>query len=320
MNLAVSRVTLDEETLCGITALYSEVWVGETAGHHRKKARWAFGGNSLGRGPLIVARASDVLIGVRGSIMWRTDLGDGTPGVAVQLHGAAVDPTMRRQGIFNKMTLALLEEIEKKDVGLIYSVSVDAVRAGNEKLGWTYNDSLRSLVLPLRPDRIVRQVIGKGQIPRNFTDWSTNNERPPLDRVEPLLQRRDRQLSGLMHTVYDEAFYGWRFGESSQWIGSAEGGYVVYRLRSRGGVNELLVGDVWPGKDSVARLIARAVAKERPDLVLSWTTEHHPHYKSLRRMGFITRPRHSLNLGLRMPDGRPPTVKPALMAADIDTF
>ena len=320
MEIMVGAVDATEDVLTSIARFNKRIWP-DADDIGIEKVRWAFGGNPLGRAPLLVATGkSGEVLGVRGGIPWSVDLGDGLRRTAVQLHGTGIDESIRRRGVFSRMTRDFLELSHAQRIPLIFNVSVSASRAGYERLGWTYVDSLRSMFLPVRPDRIVPELLG-GK-PRTRADWSFDPTPPPVySDITALLERRNCELSGGMHTTYDSNFFSWRFdSDKYRWLGNAESGLIVYRVRSRGTLRELLIGDVWPGVKSVHYLIRRAILKERPDLVTSWTTTEHPLYRRLRRMGFLVQPGRALHLGLRHPDGRTPSMRCALMAADIDTF
>lgn len=318
------RITAAEPadvTFAAIAAFYRRIWpdVEERDVDEKAKVAWAFGGNALGRAPLLLAHEGGSLLGVRGGILWSTDLGDGAPRPIVQLHGTAIDQSIRRQGVFSTMTRQFLAELNDDGVPLVYNVSVAASRAGYERLGWTYLDSLRSMFFPVRPDRIMRHLAGRALRRRGTAAPST--ELPAFAAVQQLLEARSRSLTGMMHTAYTAEFFEWRFDPAMhRWLGDPVAGYVVYRLRRRGHLTELLLGDVWPGTSSARALVRRAIRHEWPDIVTSWTTTDHPLYRELRLAGFITQRGRALNLGLRCPDGQEPTVTPALMAADVDTF
>ena len=320
MEIKVEAVDATDDVLSSIAGFNKRVWP-DTGDIGIEKVRWAFGGNPLGRAPLLIATGeTGEVLGVRGGIPWSLDLGDGLRSRAVQLHGTGIDKSIRRRGMFSRMTLDFLELSRAQNTPLIFNVSVSASRTGYERLGWTYLDTLRSMFLPVRPDRVLLELLGRK--PHTKADkFFDPIPRPVYSDVAPLLERRDRELSGCMHTSYDSEFFFWRFeSDKYRWLGDIESGFIVYRVRSRGTLRELLVGDVWPGDRSVFHLIRRAISEERPDLVTSWTTTEHPLYWRLRRIGFLVQPGRALHLGLRHPDGRTPSMRCALMAADIDTF
>ncbi|AVZ40299.1 MULTISPECIES: GNAT family N-acetyltransferase [unclassified Dietzia] len=320
MKLEIVTAEANEAVLARIVDLHNEVWPRESVGREQK-AKWAFGGNPLGRAPLVVAVGENgEFLGVRGGMFWSVDLGSGEVIRAIQLHGTAVHPSVRRQGLFSRMTVKFLEEVDRENVPVVFNVSVAASRAGYEKLGWNYSTTLRSMVLPVRLGRAIRQMIG-GRIQPRTPGESRLTRRPDFEDVRGLLLKRASKCVGSMHTVYTHEFFEWRFASDIyQWFGNPTDGYVVYRLRQRGNLLELLIGDVWPGSASVKSLVRSVIMREKPDLVVSWTSTVHPNYRPLRRMGFIVQPRRSLNLGLRFPVAGTGLINCGLMAADIDTF
>ena len=300
MDLRFSETDPTPERLRAIAALYARVWPNSSE-QHLDKALWAFSGNPVGRAPLIVVTPSheDEVLGVRGGIAWRMLSPTGPAQRCIQLHGTAVHPKVRRQGVFTLMTEKFIDLAQESNFAFIFNVSVDASRAGYEKLGWSYTSTFRRLTLPRRPIMIAKAI---ARSPQNAAqEVPPGDSAPDFADILPLITRRDRTLDQFYRTDYcDEAFFRWRFGaQQYSWYGSPRNGFIVYRIRRQRGLTELLIGDVWPHAHSLERLVLSAMRRVRPDMVTCWISAEHPFYMKFRRIGFFSKPGSFLNLGFK---------------------
>ncbi|GAB1642999.1 GNAT family N-acetyltransferase [Krasilnikovia sp. MM14-A1259] len=309
-----------------VVDLFDVVW--PTAEGHRERTHWAFGANPVGTVPLVGAFDTETgaMVGVRGGIRW--PLAGGVPGdalTAIQLHGTCVHPEYRRMRLFTRMCEEFVRQARDSGFDVIFNVSVAASRAGYERLGWRYLPGFRAYHRIERLGSVVRRLARRGSPGAQAGSRVPESSRPAFGEVREFIDRRDSLLGELAHTAYPEDFFGWRFSHSTHRIaGSADVGYCAYRVRTVGGLRDVLFGDLWPAPRRAAALIAAVVDAERADTSTIWMSGTHPLRGTLLRHGFIPDLRRSLHFGVKTLSGRAEAlVAPSrwgCVSADIDTF
>ncbi len=320
-------VPLPENALGQVLDLFRELWPGKA--HLEDSTTWAFGQGALGRAPLVCAtdRISQKVVGVRGGIVWPLGGAGADPEARViQLGGTGVARSHRRQGLFTSMTERFIASAEAEGFSLLFNVSVDAARAGYEKLGWQYIRGFRSHFLFPRPLRAARLVALRSSEASSIAVEAARTPHPAYPDVVGALLVREERLKHLHHTRYTEETFDWRFsGTRHCFAGNALIGFCPYMVRRRGPLREVVLGDLWPIDHDLKGLVRSVVDAEEPDLVTLWMSRSHPYRRSLVRLGFVPDPRKELNFGVRpLSAANPPTyLDPdswACMPADIDTF
>jgi GNAT superfamily N-acetyltransferase len=97
--------------------------------------RWKHLDNPFGASSVILAELNGKLIGVRAFLRWEFWM-DGAIHKTCRAVDTAVHPDHQGQGIFKKLTLSLIEEMEKEGVDLIYNTPNADSLPGYLKMGW----------------------------------------------------------------------------------------------------------------------------------------------------------------------------------------
>ena len=173
----------------------------------------------------LAVRGEDV-VGVRLLLPWQVRYAGSTVSIRRAVDGA-VDPSARRQGIFEALVTRVVKDaLESPDVAAIYSTSVPASREAYRKVGWLIPDPL--------PQHVAVPAV-----------WS----RAPFDHVAPAeVASRDSadlpptSLTGTISTDWHPGALAWRADPRS--------GHTYRAARRR--------------DDAATRLLYRLVPAQRP--------------------------------------------------------
>src|SRR5690554_2309145 len=119
----------EDVTSQSISKLFQLVWGGDFD-EINSKTNWAF---YKTRSKVLLYQHDGQLIAIRGGIYWPISI-ENRKLNCIQFHGTCVHPDFRRRGIFTSINKDFLKEVEKEGLDIIFNVSVDASRAGYEKL------------------------------------------------------------------------------------------------------------------------------------------------------------------------------------------
>lgn len=227
----------------GFLDLYEAVW-------DRRRSRewfeWRFLGNPyLATPPLIVATTGDRLVGAEPCLPFRLRAGDETV-PAFQPADWIVHPDYRRQGVFTRMTEALLDGGNWEPPAVYFNFPTAELQPGLEKFDWQMSGRIPSYCRLQRPSplisnhtshlpRPVPRILGRAAdtaaaVGCRLRDLAgptpdievTRHEQLPLKTLATLY--RSYPPSGV-HVVRDERFYGWRF-DNPDWETAA---YLAHR-------------------------------------------------------------------------------------------
>lgn len=266
--------------------------------------RWKHYDNPFGESFGLVARAGDQIVAVRAFMNWHL-CGGGRllrVGRAVDM---AVHPEWRRRGVFERMTLALLEPMTAEGLVLTFNTPNAMSLAGYLKMGWAHPGRLPLRVKIRRPLRttvrvgrtLLTRVIGGGvsqggggQALQGNVDNSRVLRLLRDPAVVELVQRaREAQLVAIsprstafrLRTALGQEYLEWHYGKN-RWYPyaatyEAQGpaaALVIGRLRQRAGLVELLLTEVvtCPGRRGralVARAAARLARETRADYLVT---------------------------------------------------
>jgi GNAT superfamily N-acetyltransferase len=113
---------------------------------------WKHDGNVFGSSPGWVAvDPDDRILGVRYFMRWRFREPTGEVVAAVRAVDTATHPDARGRGVFRRLTLGALPELERQQIGFVFNTPNDRSRPGYLKMGW---QTVGKVPLAVRPARL----------------------------------------------------------------------------------------------------------------------------------------------------------------------
>ena len=103
--------------------------------------------NPFGVSQVLLAFENDVLVGVRAFMKWQWRLGTEV-WTAYRAVDTATHPDYQGQGIFKKLTLQALDEIQKEGETFVFNTPNNNSRPGYLKMGWQIIDAIELAVVP----------------------------------------------------------------------------------------------------------------------------------------------------------------------------
>ncbi|MEP6623897.1 MAG: GNAT family N-acetyltransferase, partial [Acidimicrobiia bacterium] len=228
---------------------------------------WKHLENAFGPSPAWIACDGDRIAGFRTMMRWEF-LAGGRVVRAVRAVDTATHPDYEGRGIFTRLTLHALAELELEGVEFVFNTPNDQSRPGYLKMGWREVGTLPTVVRPTRWTRAAR--IAKARVPAER--WSTPSTAgaaaadvlAEVAAIEALLARR-APSAGLATRVTGD-FLRWRFGtpllgyRALAAPGGVADGLAIFRIRARGSAREAaLVSMLTPAGD---RRAAAGLVKE----------------------------------------------------------
>ena len=277
--------------------------------------RWKHMDNPFGRSYGLVATDDETgqLIGVRLFLRWQLRAGTTTV-PAVRAVDTATHPDHQGRGIFTKLTLRALDDLDTEGVALVFNTPNAASKPGYLKMGWQEVGDLPVRLRPVRPLRVLRGVAaGAGQSAVTEVGEPIASRlalagdvlRSRRHEVEDLLEAADAAPTGCLHTDRSFDYLDWRYaappGMDYRAIPIERQGLLVGlglgRLRRRGGLTELTLSEVLvrPGDTASARSVLRGAALAGVDHVAAMLDPIGLGAVGLRA-GYIRVPRHGLTL------------------------
>jgi GNAT superfamily N-acetyltransferase len=243
---------------------------------------WKHDRNVFGASPAWVAKDGDRLVGFRTFLRWEFEL-DGETVRAVRAVDTATDATVRRKGLFRRLTEQALEELRADGVAFVFNTPNDQSRPGYLRLGWEISGRVPLAVRPTGPGGLARMA--RARFPAEL--WSAEGaggESAPsvLDdagSISELLRSQPR--TGRMRTRRTAEYLQWRYALPSLDYRAAvmprgvAAGVALFRVRRRGPAREAALCEVLAPDDdpSVARRLVRDVVRcARADYVLRVAT------------------------------------------------
>jgi hypothetical protein len=103
--------------------------------------------NPFGVSQVLLAFENDVLVGVRAFMKWQWQLGNDV-WTAYRAVDTATHPNYQGKGIFKKLTLQALDEIQKEGETFVFNTPNNNSRPGYLKMGWQIIDAIKLAVVP----------------------------------------------------------------------------------------------------------------------------------------------------------------------------
>jgi predicted N-acetyltransferase YhbS len=255
--------------------------------------RWKHIDNAFGRSPMWVACDDGTVAGFRVFMRWEFER-DGVVKRAVRAVDTATHPDYQGRGIFTKLTLAGLAELEAEGVDFVFNTPNDKSRPGYLKMGW---HELGRPVAAIRPTRLSRLPALRGaRTAANHWSETTGAGVPAPElladgsAVEAVLARR--AAAATMRTRLDAEVLAWRFSLPALAYRAVAAdpadGVAFVRVRRRGGAREgvvalTLVPDGAPG--AARRLLALVRRELRDDADYLIGMGPLPGFVPMRRLG-----------------------------------
>ncbi|MEZ5374105.1 MAG: GNAT family N-acetyltransferase [Microthrixaceae bacterium] len=139
---------------------------------------WKHDENPFGQSPAWVAEDDEgTLVGLRTFLRWRFRRPDGTTIKAVRAVDTATHPDWQGRGIFSRLTLSALDDLQDEGVDCVFNTPNDKSRLGYLKMGWqqvgkfpvsvrlTGQGSIASWPAPAPPPRSGRRSRRSGNRP-----------------------------------------------------------------------------------------------------------------------------------------------------------
>jgi GNAT superfamily N-acetyltransferase len=103
--------------------------------------------NPFGPSYILVATEKESFVGVRALMKWNWQLGNQV-WVAYRAVDTATHPDFQGQGIFKKLTLQALDDVQKEHETFVFNTPNDKSRPGYLKMGWVIVDALPIAIVP----------------------------------------------------------------------------------------------------------------------------------------------------------------------------
>ena len=218
---------------------------------HEALFTWKHRANPFGPSMMWLGFDGGRLIGLRTLVRWQF-VHAGRVQRAVRAVDTATHPDYQGQGIFTRLTLHALEELEHDDVAFVFNTPNDQSRPGYLKMGWQVVGRLPVVVRPTSPVGLAKMVSARTAAERWSIPTSTGvaAEEALADRgaLERLL--KSRPPSPGMATNVSADFLIWRYASHPidyRAVVARDGphaGLVIFRVRRRGRSRELVLCDV----------------------------------------------------------------------------
>lgn len=265
--------------------------------------RWKHLENPFGPSVLLVAEASDRIIGLRAFMRWEFQVEDRTVR-AVRAVDTATHPDYRGRGLFTRLTMEALETL-RADTDLVFNTPNAKSGPGYLKMGWRPVTTVRVLIRPRRPVRLLRNLRSRDAKPPpssiHVDAPSAADVLEGSDGLDRLLQISERDPARFS-TPRSRRIIGWRYGPRSpldyrvvtERQGGVLRGLAVFRVRPRAGLWQASISDllVPPGEVQVASRLLRGVVEAAPvDYVAAYFPLKSSAARAARRRAFLRSPR-----------------------------
>jgi GNAT superfamily N-acetyltransferase len=200
--------------------------------------RWKHLENPFGRSPMWIACDGDEIVGLRTLMRWEFERGRETFR-SVRAVDTATHPDYQGRGIFTRLTLAALEDLEAEGIDFVFNTPNTQSLPGYLKMGWQEVGRAPACVRPL-------SVRGAFALVRNRVPASHWSE--PVDVGEPVENTFDELLDASapldrLRTRRTREYLEWRFGTPLLRYRAVRtpNGVALVRVRRRGATREAVL-------------------------------------------------------------------------------
>lgn len=268
--------------------------------------RWKHEQNPFGRSPAMLVEAEDRVVSLRVFLRWRWRYGDKTF-KAVRPVDTATHPDWRRRGLFERLTRELIEAMREEGVAFVYNTPNPRSGQGYQKLGWRLAGRPTIWIRPLKPIRLIKALLRRGDAGDGAAGDGTAPARPATDVLDaPELDgflASQPAAAGHLVTDVNPAYLKWRYRDCPGLDYGVEGAFdqragalLVYRSTERSGLREARICDLLVTADKASRQKAGVMIRDRlraleADYASARAVPGTPAASVLRRLGFLPAPR-----------------------------
>lgn len=205
--------------------------------------------NPFGNSHVLVATDDEKFVGVRAFMKWNWQLGNDF-WVAYRAVDTATHPDFQGKGIFKKLTLKALYDVQENQETFVFNTPNDKSRPGYLKMGWVIVDALPIAIVPTIvycfQNIFKKKVINTNQIETN--------------RLEELCKIHNEVLSenNTIFTPKSVSYLKWRFEENpiqKYKVVSTNDSYVAMYIKKRRFFKELRVVEVISSNESIHKKV-----------------------------------------------------------------
>ncbi|MBI3927723.1 MAG: GNAT family N-acetyltransferase [Armatimonadetes bacterium] len=297
--------------------------------------RWKHFENPFGRSYILLATdpQDGTIAGVRTMMRWTFLTPEGEEVRAVRAVDTATHPRYQRRGIFSRLTLRALEELEREGVRFVFNTPNQMSMPGYLKMGWQQAESRKLYVRILNPWRFLQGVSGRltggslgGPVEPPLTTWHQFAAEQP-HALRRLIDQPGAHLG--LKTPLSWEYASWRYGGhpsvnySLLPLRESEclRGIAICRPNVRFGLRELVMADGLGSFQGLAAAIRPL--KKHYDYIVCHFAPDHPLQKSLRRAGFVPIPNRKIEFVVRPLSGGAgdvPSLRWDLRLSDLELF
>jgi N-acetylglutamate synthase-like GNAT family acetyltransferase len=164
--------------------------------------RWKHVENPFGESPVLVARMDGKIVGVRAFMRWSWESEWGRIN-AMRAVDTATHPQYQGKGIFNKLTMALLDQCRLDGVSLIFNTPNSKSLPGYLKMGWIQAGKYPLRIRLVRPLSMAKNLLLKKEVEHNGQDESSATyflNHPGMSRLLSLNREFHRKEIITAHT------------------------------------------------------------------------------------------------------------------------
>ena len=210
--------------------------------------------NPFGSSHVLVATDDkDIFVGVRALMKWNWQLGNDV-WVAYRAVDTATHPDFQGKGIFKKLTLQALDNVEKEQETFVFNTPNDKSRPGYLKMGWVIVDAL--------PIAIVPTIVYFFQ--SVFTKKGLFANQIKSKKLDELCKVHNHVLSekNSIFTPKSAAYLKWRFEENPMQkyhVASTNDWYIAMYIKEHRFFKELRIVEVIAGSNSFEKAIRNTI-------------------------------------------------------------
>lgn len=191
--------------------------------------------NPFGSSHVLVAVENDTFIGVRALMKWNWQLGNDT-WIAYRAVDTSTHPDYQGKGIFKKLTLQALDDVQKESEAFVFNTPNDKSRPGYLKMGWVEVSAIPIAIVP---------TIGYF-LQNIFKKNKNTNHQIDIKRLDELCLINNRILSenNVIFTPKSAKYLKWRYEENPMQeyvVLSSNNWYVAIYIKKQKFLKELRV-------------------------------------------------------------------------------
>jgi GNAT superfamily N-acetyltransferase len=284
----------------GILALIAASYGREDTPSQLDYWRWKHEQNPFGASPCLVAESAGRLVGVRVFLRWNWQSGDQCVRTARAVD-TATRPEWRGRGIFSRLTMRLVEQMQAEGVSFIYNTPNGKSLPGYLKMGWEPATRIPIWIRPVRLSSWLRRTFSSGADAPGVSAFA-----PAADAIGdarlPAFLADVTPDDARYHTGRTLRYLRWRYADipSVRYWGRFEtagdaGALVIARDRVRKGLRELTISELLVTPSLRGVQVGRSVVRDlirdtTADYVAACAAAGTPERSVLARAGFLPVP------------------------------